>query len=71
MQLFKRTKSGNLREIIIFGYKFSYTKKTKMPPHINKDKIWPLIEKFDKIGINADKRSPKLIISLTSFPEMN
>ena len=69
MPLFKRTKSGNLREVTILGYKFSYTKKAKMPPHIDKSKIWPKIEKFDDIGINADKRSPKLIVSLTSFPE--
>lgn len=69
MQLFKRTKSGNLREITILGCKFSYTKKAKMPPHINKEKIWHKIVNFNEIGINADKRSPKLIVSLTSFPE--
>ncbi len=69
MQLFKRSKYGNLREITIFGYKFTYVKKAKIPPHINKNKIWPLIEKFDEIGINADKRTPKIIVSLTSFPE--
>lgn len=69
MEFFKRTKSGNLREITLFGLKFCYTKKPKLPPHIDKQKILPLIANFDGIGINADKRSPKLIVSLTSFPE--
>ncbi len=69
MELFSRRKSGNLREVTVLGYTFSYTKKPKMPAHIDKDKILPLIDKFDEIGINADKRSPKLIVSLTSFPE--
>lgn len=69
MELFKRCKSGNLREITLFGHKFCYTKQPKLPPHIDRTKILPLIQNFDEIGINADKRSPKLIVSLTSFPE--
>ena len=69
MIFFKRTKSGNLREITLFGHKFAYTKKPKLPPHIDKQKLLPLIANFDGIGINADKRSPKIIVSLTSFPE--
>lgn len=69
MTLFARKKNGNLRQITIFGYQFSYTKKNKIPKHINRARILPKISSFDKIGINADKRSPKLIVSLTSFPE--
>lgn len=69
MQLFKRSKSGNLREITLLGFRFCYTKQPKLPPHIDKAKILPKIEAFDEIGINADKRSPRLIVSLTSFPE--
>ncbi len=69
MKLFSRQKFGNLREVTILGYTFSYIKQPKMPPHINKDKILPKIEQFDEIGINADKRVQKLIVSLTSFPE--
>ena len=69
MKLFERKKSGNQREVIVLGYKFSYTKKPKLPPHIDKAKLLPLIANFDGIGINADKRSPKVIVSLTSFPE--
>ena len=69
MKLFERTKNGNLREINILGLKFKYCKKPSVPKHINRTKILPQILAFDKIGINADKRPTKLIVSLTSFPE--
>lgn len=40
-----------------------------MPPHINKAQILPLIENLNDYGLTTEKRSPKLIISFTSFPE--
>ncbi len=69
MILFERTKNGNIREITLFGFKFSYTKKPKLPPHINKAAILPEIESFDGLGLTTEKRTPRLIVSLTSFPE--
>lgn len=69
MQLFKREKSGNLRELTLLGHKFSYTKKPKLPPHIDKDALLPKIEQFTDFGLTTQKRSPRLIVSLTSFPE--
>lgn len=69
MILFKRTKNGNMREIIFCGFKFTYTKKPKMPPHIDKSLILPQISTLNESGITTEKRSPKLIVSLTSFPE--
>ncbi|MDR0911886.1 MAG: glycosyltransferase [Methanobrevibacter sp.] len=36
---------------------------------INKDKISSEIENFKSYGVNKEKRTPKLIVSLTSFPE--
>ncbi|MBR4105791.1 MAG: glycosyltransferase family 2 protein [Alphaproteobacteria bacterium] len=68
MELFKKEKQGNLRKITILGKTFTYTKKAKMPPHINRDDLDKKIAKFDEIGIRADKREKKLIVSLTSFP---
>ncbi len=36
---------------------------------INKEKILSEIEKFDTYGLCHEKRSPKLIVSLTSYPD--
>ncbi len=69
MKLFQRTKNGNIREITLFGFKFTYTKKPKMPPHIDKALILPQVEAFKGYGLTTEKRTPKLIVSLTSFPE--
>ena len=68
MELYKKEKQGNLRIITVLGKTFSYNKKTKIPLHINRDKMDKKMEVFDEIGINADKRQQKLIVSLTSFP---
>ena len=38
-------------------------------PYINKEKIASEIENFKGYGITKEKRSPKLIISITSYPE--
>lgn len=69
MIFFKRIKNGNVREITLFGFKFTYTKQPKMPPHIDKAAVLPQIEAFAGYGLTTEKRSPKLIVSLTSFPE--
>lgn len=68
MELYKKEKQGNLRIITILGKTFSYNKKPKVPLHINRAKVDKKLEVFDEIGINADKRQQKLIVSLTSFP---
>lgn len=68
MELYKKEKQGNMRIITILGKTFTYTKKPKMPRHINRQVIDKQISAFDEIGINADKREQKLIVSLTSFP---
>lgn len=69
MVLFQRSKNGNVREITLFGFTFSYTKKQKTPPHINKNEILPLIYALNESGVLREKRKEKLIVSLTSFPE--
>ncbi|MBQ9235497.1 MAG: hypothetical protein IJ184_03425 [Alphaproteobacteria bacterium] len=68
MELFKKEKQGNLRKLTILGKSFTYTKRAKMPPHINREQLDEKIAAFDGIGINADKRKQKLIVSLASFP---
>lgn len=44
-------------------------KNTHQPRHINKFDLIPKIKKFNKLGINKNNRNPRLIVSLTSFPE--
>lgn len=69
MILFERKKDGNKRTLTLFGVTFSYIKKAKMPPHIQKEVILPQIDTLNESGVSAEKRSQKLIVSLTSFPE--
>jgi len=69
MKIFQKTKFGNKREIILFGKHFTYTKKEKLPPHIDKEKLLPLIKQFTGLGLSETPHSPRLIVSLTSFPE--
>ena len=57
MGLFKRKKFGNIREISFFGLTFKYCKKTK----------YKVVNLSDS-GITKEKRNPKIIVSLTSFP---
>lgn len=68
MRLYKKEKQGNLRKITFLGKTFTYTKKARVPLHINRAKVEKKIVAFDEIGINTDKRKQKLIVSLTSFP---
>jgi len=69
MKLFQRKKYGNIREITVLGIKFNYVKKIKLPPHINKEKLLPDVVNFQDKGVTLEKRSPRLIVSLTSFPD--
>lgn len=69
MIFFNKEKNGNQRKITLCGLTFTYTKKEKMPPHINRVELDKKISSFNEIGINTDKRPQKLIISLTSFPQ--
>ncbi len=39
------------------------------PEHISKYELDEQIKTFDKMGITKNKRNPRLIVSLTSFPE--
>ncbi|MFA5321238.1 MAG: hypothetical protein WC373_01080 [Smithella sp.] len=66
-KLFGKTKKGNKRTLHIFGIKINYKKKNKID--IYKDKTQKKINEFKKTGITRKKRNPKLIVSLTSFPQ--
>jgi len=57
MQIFSKKKYGKTREISILGLKFKYRK--------GKDYK---IANIQSSGITSEKRNPKVIISLTSFP---
>lgn len=48
------------RKLLIFGIKIN---------HINKDKIQKRINEFNEIGVTGGKRNPRLIVSITSFPQ--
>jgi len=43
--------------------------KAHQPRSINKFDLDAKIKRFNKLGINENKRKPKIIVSLTSFPE--
>lgn len=57
MQFYKKEKIGKKRRITIFGLKFEYRTGRKYK-----------LEKVAKSGITQEKRNPKIIVSLTSFP---
>lgn len=57
MQLFEKKKYGRTREIKILGIKFKYK--------VGKDYK---LANINSSGISAEKRNPKVIVSLTSFP---
>ena len=44
-------------------------KKVKYLPHVNKTEVAPKIANFNSVGVVDSERSPKIILSLTSFPE--
>ena len=66
-KLFGKTKKGSKRTLHIFGVKIKYKKKIK--DDIDKEKIQKQINEFKEIGITKEKKHPKLILSLTSFPQ--
>jgi hypothetical protein len=66
-KLFGKTKKGSKRTIHIFGIKIKYKKKIK--EDIDKDKIQKQINEFKETGVEKEKRHPKLLVSLTSFPQ--
>ncbi len=68
MIIFKHTKQADRHEFTLFGLTFSY-RRGKIPPHINKEEIAGKFQTLAEIGITTDKRAPRLIVSLTSFPE--
>ena len=45
------------------------TRKIKYLPHINKDEVTLQINRFNALGTIKRETSPRLIVSLTSFPE--
>lgn len=67
IKLFGQTKESNKRTLHIFGINIQYKKKIKNP--IDKDKIQKQINEFNATGVTGEKRNPKLIVSLTSFPQ--
>ena len=44
-------------------------KKVKYLPHVNKTELGNQIANFQSVGIVKSKRNPRIIVSLTSFPE--
>jgi hypothetical protein len=66
-KLFGKTKKGSKRTLHIFGLKIKYKKKVK--DDIDKKEIQKQINEFKEAGITKEKRHPKLIVSLTSFPQ--
>lgn len=67
LKIFGKTKEGRKRTVHILGIKIDYIKKIR--DDIDKKKIQKRINKFEKTGITKKKRTPKLILSLTSFPQ--
>lgn len=65
-KLFGKTQKGNKKILHIFGIKINYK---KIKNHIDNDKIQKQINEFKGKGIAKKKRNPKLIVSLTSFPQ--
>jgi len=66
-KLFGKTKKGQERTFRLFGIKINYKKKLK---HFRKDiKLQKRIGEFRDPGVTNEKRNPRLIISLTSFPQ--
>ncbi len=68
MTIFKHVKLADRREITILGLTFTF-RRGKLPPHINKEEIAAKFDLLTENGITIDKRAPRLIVSLTSFPE--
>lgn len=58
MCLYKKEKRGNNRIIIILGIKFEYRKGRNYK-----------FEKVIQTGVTGQKRSPQVVVSLTSFPD--
>lgn len=56
--------------ITLLGVKIKIKRKTsKIIPHINKRKVSQEIKNNNNWGLNAEQRTPQLIVSLTSFPQ--
>lgn len=68
MKLFYKEKDADKRIIHFCGLKFSYKRKYDIKS-IDKDKIQTKIDNFNELGINTETRNPKIIVSLTSFPQ--
>lgn len=66
-KLFGITKKGQIRTIRIFGIKINYKKKIKNFKDDNK--LQKRISEFNQTGVTTGERKPRLIISLTSFPQ--
>lgn len=67
-KLFFREKRADRRIIHFFGLKFSYKRKYDINA-IDKEKVQNEINNFKDSGINSTNRSPKIIVSLTSFAQ--
>jgi glycosyltransferase involved in cell wall biosynthesis len=57
------------KEIMVLKNELNMYTSVYRLPHINKEKIQSEIENFKDCGVTQDKRTPKLIVSLTSYPE--
>lgn len=68
MIIFQHSKQADRHEITFFGIKFTFQRR-KLPPHINKEEVAAQIKVLTEKGITEQKRTPRVIVSLTSFPE--
>jgi len=66
LKLFGKTKEGKKRTLLL-GLKINYKKKSRYK--IDKEKIQKQINEFKEEGVTKVKKNPKLIVSITSFPQ--
>lgn len=73
MRIFHKTRTGNTRKIYLCGFKiFEYKRREKLTADlIDKEKIQQDIQLFPigESGLATESRNPRLIVSLTSYPE--
>lgn len=68
--VWKKERTGRRRTVTILGWKFFYTRKiAKNKRGIDPRSLDPALREFSGSGLSSSERKPKLIVSLTSFPQ--
>ena len=69
-KIFSVNNQGYHKIIFFMGMRIKFRRRIKdILPHVNKKKTAKQIAIFKEYGINRLKRTPRLIVSLTSFPQ--